>query len=61
MGQAVQQRLGEQRVAFTAVGVRRLEQLLLQGIEQRRQRVSTERVLREQDIKHRVKILTRKG
>lgn len=58
VGQAVQQPLGEQRVAFTAVGVRRLQQLLLQGIQQRRQRVGTERVLRQQNIAYRVKIPT---
>lgn len=58
VGQAVQQPLGEQRVAFTTVGVRRLQQLLLQGIQQRRQRVSTERVLRQQNIEYRVKIPT---
>lgn len=58
VGQAVQQPLGEQQVAFTTVGVRRLQQLLLQGIQQCRQRVSTERVLRQQNIEYRVKIPT---
>lgn len=59
VGQAVQQPLGEQRVVFTAVGVGRLQQLLLQGVEQRRQRVGAERVLRTKHIKRLVKIPTR--
>lgn len=45
-GQAVHQRLGEERVGFSAVGVRGLQQLLLQGGQQGRHRIGTKRVLR---------------
>lgn len=46
--QGAGQSLREERVGFTTIGVRCLQQLLLQRIQQSRQRVCTKRVLQQQ-------------